>query len=316
MKLKNNKITFMNITYNYYIKIKFLIYLILINIFIFGDFNGFLGKRIHKISLVVPTISKDFYKIYKNLRFYINFIEGINNIIFIGNEEISKLIKEEKSSLSFPIIFINEKSLIDTNKIRQLIKIKKKYAVRRSGWYIQQFLKMIYCRICHSKYYLIWDSDTIPIKKVNMFNKDGKPFFDVKTEYHKPYFIALKKMFPELGKKFNYSFISEHMIINTNLMKNMIKRIELNKNIIGKTWYEKIINCIDINNLPRSGFSEFETYGTFVSVNYKQIYDIRHWKSLRLRLRKRKILNFNPNFITDNDIKNISKIYDAISFEK
>lgn len=312
MKLKNNK--FMNITYNYYIKKKILIFLILINFFIFGIFNDFLKKRIHKINLVVPTISKDFHKIYNNLRFYINFIDGIKNIIFIGNKEISNLIKKEKSSINFPIIFINEKLLIDTNKIRQLIKIKNEYAVKRSGWYIQQFLKMIYCRICHNKFYLIWDSDTIPLKKIKMFNKAGKPFFDVKTEYHKPYFITLKRIFPELGKKYKYSFISEHMIINTKLMKNMIKKIAFNKNITGKTWYEKIINCIDNKDLPRSGFSEFETYGTFVKEYYKQIYDIRHWKSLRLR--KRNKLHFNPSFITDKDIKSIPKKYDAITFEK
>ena len=238
------------------------------------------------------------------------------NIIFIGNEEINKLIKEKKYSLSFPIIFINEKLLLDTDKIKQLIKIKNKYAVRRSGWYIQQFLKMIYCRLCHNKFYLIWDSDTIPIKKVKMFNNVGKPIFDVKTEYHKPYFITLKKIFPELGKKYNYSFISEHMIINAKLMKNMIKRIAFNKNLIGNTWYEKIINCIDIKDLPKSGFSEFETYGTFVNEYYKQIYDIRYWKSLRLRKRNRILLHFNSSLITDNDIKNIFKNYNAISFEK
>ena len=282
MNLENNEISFLNIiyiTYNYYIKFKILIYLLLLNVFIFGNFNKFLGKRINKISLVIPTISRDFHKIYNNLRFYINYIDGIKNIILIGNEQINKLIREKKPSLSFPIIFINEKLLIDVNKVQQLIKKKNKYAVRRSGWYIQQFLKMIYCRLCHNKFYLVWDSDTIPIKEVKMFSNDRKPIFDVKTEYHKPYFITLKKIFPELGKRYNYSFISEHMIINTNLMKNMIRRITFNKNLIGNTWYEKIINCIEIKDLPKSGFSEFETYGTFVKKYYKQIYNIRHWES-------------------------------------
>ena len=51
---------------------------------------------------------------------------------------------------------------------------------------------------------LIWDADTIPIKEVKMFGNDGKPIFDVKTEYHKPYFITLKRIFPKLGKKYNF----------------------------------------------------------------------------------------------------------------
>ena len=43
-----------------------------------------------------------------------------------------------------------------------------------------------------------------------MFNKDGKPFFDVKTEYHKPYFIALKKIFPEIQEK----NLNNHLFLN------------------------------------------------------------------------------------------------------
>jgi hypothetical protein len=166
-----------------------------LSIFSFENFNKFFQKKIYKISLVVPIISRDFHKIYNNLKFYINFIDGIKNIIFIGNEEINNLIKKKNSSINFPIIFINEQFLIDVEKIKQLINEKNKHAIKRSGWYIQQFLKMIYCRLCRDKFYLIWDSDTIPIKKVKMFNNNGKPIFDVKTEYHKPYFITLKKYF-------------------------------------------------------------------------------------------------------------------------
>ena len=263
------------------------------------------------MSLVIPIISKDFYKISNNFKFYINFIEGIKNVIFIGNEEIEIIIKEMKLSLNFPINFINEKILLDVDKIKQLIKDRNETAVLRSGWYIQQFLKMIYCNICQDKYYLIWDSDTIPVKKVKMFENNGKPIFDVKTEYYEPYFITMKNIFPELGKKFRYSFISEHMIINTKLMKNMINRISDNKNLIGNTWYEKIINCIDPKYLYHSGFSEFETYGSFVKVHYKQVYSIRLWKSLRKGVN----LDFNPKLLTDKDIKKISKYYNSITFE-
>ena len=60
-------------------------------------------------------------------------------------------------------------------------------------------------------------------------------------EYSEPYFSTMKNIFPELGKIYNYSFISEHMIINTKLMENMINRIADNKNLLGDTWYEKII---------------------------------------------------------------------------
>ena len=96
-------------------------------------------------------------------------------------------------------------------------------------------------------------------------------------------------------------------------MKNMINKISANNNLLGDTWYEKIINSINSQDLSKSGFSEFETYGTFVKEYYKKFYDIRPWKSLRL---KTSLLNLNPKFLPDNYIKNISKYYNAISFEK
>ena len=90
----------------------------------------------------------------------------------------------------------------------------------------------------------------------------------------------------------------------------MINKISENNNIVGNTWYEKIINNIDNNYLSESGFSEFETYGTFVKEYYRQVYSKRPWKSFRASN-----LYFNPKFLTDNDIKKFSKHYNSISIE-
>ena len=169
---------------------------------------------------------------------------------------------------------------------------------------------MQFSRVCLDKYYLIWDSDTIPVKEVKMFNDYGKPYFDIKKEYHKPYFKTMKKIFPELKKKYKYSFISEHMLIKTEIMKNLLNKIYFNKKIFGDTWYIKIINCINSKDLRYSGFSEYETYGTFASKYYSKEYNIRKWKSLRSGN-----LYYSYKLLTDNDIKKISKKYDAVTFE-
>lgn len=263
----------------------------------------------YKMNLIIPISSIDFEKVKVNYKFYKKYIFGINNLVFIGNEEVEKLINESHSIFE-KTKFINEKSLIDVDRIKKLIEKRNQNAIKRSGWYIQQFLKMQYCKLCKDKYYLIWDCDTIPIKKVNMFNNDRKPYFDVKEEYNKPYFITMEKLLPELGKKYNYSFISEHMLIRTKIMKNLINRIENNINIYGDKWYEKIINSINIDDLPNSGFSEFETYGTFANVHYNDSYKIRKWKSLRGGK-----YYYNPKFFSFEDGQNISDKFDAISFE-
>ena len=268
------------------------------------------NKSFH-VSLVVPITVGDFFKIKDNFKYHKKFIDNIYNLIFIGNENIRNLIKLNKSFFEIPIKFISEKNLIDVNKVKNLIKNLNQRAVYRSGWYIQQFLKMQYSYICEDDYYLIWDSDTIPVKKVILFNNDGKPYFHVMNKYFKSYFDTMKVVFPELGKKFNFSFVSEHMLIKTEIMKNLIERIKKNKNLKGETWYEKVLFSIKKKELPLLGFSEFETFGTFAQIYYNKPYNIKNWKSLRNGKK-----NYNYKSLTSKDLENISRIFDAISFEK
>lgn len=137
----------------------------------------------------------------------------------------------------------------------------------RTGWYFQQFLKMgfVFSKYANNKY-LIWDADTLPVKKIPFFNKNH-PYFTMKTEYHKPYFDTMSKLL-NLTKLDPGSFIAEHMIIDVSIMKELISKIgDLNSTNL---WYEKIINNIDSNE--KYGFSEFETYGTYTTLNYPEYY--------------------------------------------
>ena len=168
---------------------------------------------------------------------------------------------------------------------------------------------MEYAKICKEKFYLIFDSDTIPVKEINMFSEDGKPYFDVNNKYDENYFKTMKKMFPELGKIYNYSFVSEHMLIKTEIMKELINKIENNTNLNGSIWYEKIINSINKDYLKITGFSEYETYGTFTNFYYNNLYKIRPWKSLRFTH------HYKPKSFTFENAKDVSKKNDAISFE-
>ena len=264
----------------------------------------------NKIKLIIPIISRDFEKIIISYNYIIKYLDCIKNIVLIGDKKIEKLIEIYQSHFKIPINFVNENSLIDINLIKQAIKSKNKNAIQRSGWYMQQFLKMEYSKICQEKYYLIWDSDTIPIKEIKMFDKNGNPYFDVTDRYYESYFVTMKKIFPQLGKIYKKSFVSEHMIVNTKIMKELINKIEINKNLYGSIWYEKVINCIDKKYLNNCGFSEFETYGTFVYIYYNNLYLIRDWKSLRNGKKFYNYKNLSLNFS-----KILQEKYDSISFE-
>ncbi len=184
--------------------------------------------------------------------------------------------------LNLPIYLLDENSIIaniNLNTIQDYLmqRVQSNY---RSGWYFQQFLKMAICNIVDiADYYLIWDSDTILLKNVDFFDKEGRVFISPKTAYHKPYFKLIKKILG-IEKQVNFSFISEHMMINKFYMK------ELLNNLIAQTpdkisWVEFILNAIDEQHLTHSGFSEFETYGNFIATKYKDSFKLRPLKSIR-----------------------------------
>lgn len=261
----------------------------------------------NSIDLVIPSIPSDIDNFLRYRKYLERFL-SIKNIIVIGNQKVESHLSNDSD-----IHFINENEFVDIEKIKEIIfeRTGDKKSTKRAGWYAQQFIKMGYSRNCKEEYYLLWDSDTIPLKNISFF--EGKnPVFDCKTEYHKAYFQTISDIFPGLKKRIKKSFISEHMIINSTIMRELIEKIESYSLIKGNSYVEKIMYAVPEESLAFSGFSEFETYGTYTTTMYPNLYKIREWKSMRYGS-----FFFNDTItLSDEDIKWLSKFYDAISFEK
>ena len=281
------------------------IYLLIYSIFIYylSGLNIFKNKN-SEFELVIPCSLPDTKLFFKHKKYYEKYI-NYSNIVLIGQSKISKLIVNETS-----ISFIQEDSLVPKQKINEFLLKMRNISTDRDGWYEQQFLKMAYSIICKKDYYLIWDVDTIPIKPFKIFKKN-RPFFDMKTEHHTPYFNTIEKLIP--GLKFRgKSYISEHMIIKTEFMKNLLEHIELNNNLPGKLFWEKILMSIDTQDINFSGFSEYETYGSYVDSKYPYTYRHRNWFSLR----EANTYFGNSENLNKDDLKWLSKSFQALSFEK
>ncbi|MCR5338420.1 MAG: glycosyltransferase family 2 protein [Lachnospiraceae bacterium] len=180
------------------------------------------------------------------------------------------------------------------------------------GWYYQQFLKMQYARNCKDSYYMVWDGDTIPCRRIEMFDAvSNKPYMDMKKEYHKEYFETIEKLFPGMKKVSEKSFIAEHMLIHTETMNQMLDEIEGNPELPGRSFWEKILRSIEPEHIKDTAFSEFETYGTYVTYRCPQRYQIRRWHSFRLGAEF-----FHSDTITERDYEWLGRDFFAISFEK
>ena len=199
-----------------------------------------------------------------------------NKIVIICSKNlfnnITKICKE--------CALINEDEMYDNLNLMNIKQLLPSHE-NRAGWYFQQFLKMAYYNISKNDYYLTWDSDTILLNNITFFNQfNNKPYFTMKSEYNKPYFCTLKKILG-LYKIVPKSFISEHMIFNRYIMEEMIYKIEINKNLKGNHFFEKIINSMYERHKGRSGFSEFESYGAYTYQYYRNEYEYRSLRTCR-----------------------------------
>lgn len=263
----------------------------------------------NKFDCIIPTTLKDFEVAADNLDCLLRRLP-IDKIVFIGSKEVGKSVAALQND---KIKFMNENDIYPLDAVNEIMQNRAKNmyeeAKRYAGWYYQQILKFLYANYCEGEYYLTWDSDTIPLHDVDMMK--SKPVFHMKTEYHAPYFDTIYRLFG-LERKVELSFISEHMLFSTQIVKQMIQEIEGNKCLEGDNFAEKVLNVVGDVGYSKLAFSEFETYGTYVLHHYPEQYVLEKWISLRRGNRY-----FSKEQLSDDELERwLGKYYDAISFEK
>ncbi|MBR3307239.1 MAG: hypothetical protein IKI75_08310 [Lachnospiraceae bacterium] len=260
-----------------------------------------------KYTVVCPLAVKDVDSYFIGLDMLDKYID-VKRFVVIGNHEVEERINKYGDSR---VCFENEEQFISYSALREIIAKytdRDESSMKRTGWYLQQFLKLSYSLICDDEYYLLWDADTIPIHKHEMI-EDGHPVFDMKTEHHEPYFATFSRIFPNYWKRNKLSYISEHMLVRTSIMREMINEIE-KSDLSGASWHEKIINCIEKKDIAESGFADYETYGLYCLNKYPDLYRERIWDSLRPAS-----YYFAFDEMRECDYEWLRKDYDAVSFE-
>ncbi|SCY34184.1 DUF6492 family protein [Butyrivibrio sp. INlla14] len=267
-----------------------------------------------KFECIIPSIVPDYLRSRSFIPSFFKYLP-IKKIVFIGPLSLKEQIDSDITDGVFDnhdVSFLEEGALIPFAPVKEifskLIAEGKSSNPSSVNWYYQQFLKMGYSNICEDEYYLSWDADTLPLRKIEMFAPNGKPFLDVKYELQESYFLTINRLFG-FTKVIENSFISEHMLFNKELMQEMISEIE-KTDFEGIYFYEKIMSAVGPDNLY-IGFSEFETYGTWVAMRHQSKYRLRNWKSFRNT-------NFFVNIsdLTQEDMDWLAISYDAASFEK
>ena len=173
-----------------------------------------------------------------------------NNIVQFIKSENYTVIVPEKNLITFKENSPSQYKVINEEKYKSAFidhLMSKSYKSKTNmNWYLQQFLKLSALEeISNDKFGLIWDADTVPLKKLIFENKNKLVFYR-STEFHKPYFENIETLL-KLKKKNKFSFIAQCMPLKGSWFKKLIKLIE-EKN--KQKWQSAIIDNIKcINNV-------------------------------------------------------------------
>lgn len=231
-------------------------------------------------DVVIPVAYKDISIISTTIKYIRKYLIEAEKIFILTKRSNFKKLQRK---ISNNCILIDEDQLIEDltySKVKSYIEMIDNNFVNRTGWYFQQFLKYAFAisKYCTNDYYLSWDADTIPLNSISFFSGDH-PMFTLKREYHEAYFNTMKRLL-HFEKVIDNSFIAEHMLFKKDIVENLLNDIS-KSTINGENWVQKILNACDFVNDKYNLFSEFETYGTYCTIKYSNLYETRKLSTFR-----------------------------------
>jgi hypothetical protein len=211
-------------------------------------------KKPPRIDIVIPTVSKDFKLIDDVIGSFSKLNHEINKIYIVApqNQEIIEY------CASHNLNFVDERTILGYGK--EVIDYKVN-GVDRSGWMLQQMIKLSGEKIVEMDNYFILDSDTIIADNFSLI-ENGKWIFYQNEEWHDYYFETFQKMFGYKTKN-RLSFTSHMMIFNKEVLRTMKKELETKH---ARSWDQVYLSTIDINEA--SCVSDYDTYANYVLCNY------------------------------------------------
>ena len=142
------------------------------------------------------------------------------------------------------------------------------------GWYLQQFIKLAAVRKMSALgNVLIWDADTVPLRKLRFFSRSGVPSYFTAGEHHPEYFLAIERALG-LAKQRNHSFIAQCFPI---ARAHAVSFFSAMSRLSSGQWWQHLVDSIDFSK--PNAFSEYETLGTYVSAKFPDELNFQrgHW---------------------------------------
>lgn len=240
-------------------------------------------KAQNAINLCQVSLKRDLPLILKNFQSFKKLYETINIYIICPSKELAHF----KEKLNYDEFIIIPEDEIISFKEFELIFIKESKNIsyksqfrKRLTWYYQQILKisfMISFVNDKKKNLIIWDADTILLKKIDFYVADKSINYGNFNEFHKQYYATNKKIlnkFPKYFISFLNQFISATVEEVFLLEKELFKEVKIEKKNLPLKLSELILRSIFLEHKTYNGsmFSEYELIGqsNYLQNNTKQ----------------------------------------------
>lgn len=256
-----------------------------------------------KIHTLISVCAKSDLDIWRQAsRAIVKNIDAEVYVVIVPSSDI-----EYFKNHSHPLFHVVDENSLDPcinyQEIKNLLPSHLKFM---TGWYLQQILKIKFLsNLPTGSVGLIWDADTIPLRKLNFINKDGSLNFYISSECHEEYYINNINI-ANVNKKSKFSFISQCMPYYADDVRALIIEIEFKHKM---PWHRSIISSLVGDGLNL--FSEYELLGNYLLTIRPSIVNALNKKWSRDGLQYFKALTkLNPN-----SFRSLSFRYDFIAIE-
>ena len=229
-------------------------------------------KMIQEINICQVSLKRDIPLILKNYLNFKKFYKQITIYVICPSKELF-FFKDGLNYKEFQII--PEDHIISLNNFEKIflqcsgeINYKSEFK-SRLNWYYQQILKLSFMFNFFNekrKNLIIWDADTIILKKISFFEKDKSINYGTFNEFHKQYYITNLKLLGALPQYY-ISFLNQFVSVTYDEILFLEKKLFNEKNKDKSKLPFKISELILKNIFSEhkiyngSMFSEFELIG-------------------------------------------------------
>jgi hypothetical protein len=147
----------------------------------------------------------------------------------------------------------------------------------RTGWYLQQLVKLAWCLERPGASTYVVDADTVLVRPRSMHTSRGDVVFAAQ-EYHQPYFDHLARLFGGDFPRPLFGTTVHQMLYRREWLRALVEDVE--RANAGRSWIDAILGAIDPDVL--SSFSEGECYGQWIVRHRRREILVRPFRNLTL----------------------------------